>query len=272
MTFTRSATAPDAAPRDAHMPYVPADLTSETFMTIDRRASSAAEPSERREIPDATVGRLPVYLRALRELLAVRGLSVSSKELAIAAGVNPAQLRKDLSYLGSYGTRGVGYDVTNLIDQISSVLGLGRDWSVIMVGAGHLGRALAGYAGFSARGFRIAAITDADPRLVGAQVAGLTVRAMETLPELVTQHKVEIGIIATPAEACQQVCDQLVAAGVTSILNFAPCLLAVPDGVEVRKVDVAMELQILSFHEHRRRGGAMAPPAVAAPPAVEVER
>jgi redox-sensing transcriptional repressor len=233
-------------------------------MTIDGCADSAtkrpaeAAPPERREVPAATVGRLPLYLRALHDLVGARRLSVSSKELAGAAGVNPAQLRKDLSYLGSYGTRGVGYDITNLIDQISFVLGLGRDWSVVMVGAGHLGRALAGYAGFSTRGFRIAAITDADPNLVGAQVAGLAVREMAALPMLVAQHKVEIGIIATPAEACQQVCDQLVSAGVSSILNFAPCLLSVPDGIEVRKVDVAMELQILSFHEHRRRGGLVA--------------
>ncbi len=212
-----------------------------------------------REIPAATVSRLPLYLRTLHDLSEDSQSSVSSKELASAAGVNPAQLRKDLSYLGSYGTRGVGYDVAQLLDEISYVLGLGRDWSVVMVGAGHLGRALAGYAGFSSRGFRIAALTDADPRLIGTHVAGLTVHAMDQLAALVAVHKAEIGIIATPAHASQQVCDQLVAAGVTSILNFAPCLLSVPERVEVRKVDVAMELQILSFHEHRRRNGDSLP-------------
>ncbi len=215
----------------------------------------ADEALLQREIPAATVSRLPLYLRTLHDVSEAGQDSVSSAELAGAAGVNPAQLRKDLSYLGSYGTRGVGYDVAHLLDEISYVLGLGRDWSVIMVGAGHLGRALAGYAGFSSRGFRIAALADADPPLIGTSVAGLTVHDMDQLPTLVAVHKVEIGIIATPAHASQQVCDQLVAAGVTSILNFAPCLLSVPERVEVRKVDVAMELQILSFHEHRRRNG-----------------
>ncbi|MGH3545033.1 MAG: redox-sensing transcriptional repressor Rex [Mycobacteriales bacterium] len=206
-----------------------------------------------REIPVATVNRLPLYLRTLHDLNDAGQASVSSQQLAGAAGVNPSQLRKDLSYLGSHGTRGVGYDVAHLLQEISYVLGLGRDWSVVMVGAGHLGRALAGYAGFSSRGFAIAALVDADPQLIGTDVAGLTVRGMDELAELVAAHKVEIGIIATPAEASQQVCDQLVAAGVSSILSFAPCLLSVPERVEVRKVDVAMELQILSFHEHRRR-------------------
>ncbi|MGH3802234.1 MAG: redox-sensing transcriptional repressor Rex [Pseudonocardiaceae bacterium] len=225
-------------------------------MTTQQHADGVLAAA-RRDIPTATVSRLPLYLRTLHDLAGASQLSVSSKELASAAGVNPAQLRKDLSYLGSHGTRGVGYDVTNLIGQISFVLGLGRDWSVVMVGAGHLGRALAGYSGLGSRGFRIAAVADADPGLIGASFAGLTVQGMEALPAIVAESNVEIGIIATPAHASQQVCDQLVAAGVTGSLNFAPCLLSVPDGVEVRKVDFAMELQILSFHEHRRRSGEL---------------
>jgi redox-sensing transcriptional repressor len=213
----------------------------------------AARSSGRdRGIPDATVARLPVYLRALHTL-ADEGLdTASSEDLAAAAGVNSAKLRKDLSHLGSYGTRGVGYDIAVLIDQISLALGLTQHWTVVLVGVGNLGHALAGYAGFSSRGFRIAALLDADHSRVGEQIAGLTVRHISDLDDIVATEHISIGVIATPAGAAQEVCDQLVAAGVTSVLNFAPCVLAVPDGVDVRKVDLAIELQILSFHEHRK--------------------
>ena len=190
-------------------------------------------------IPDATVARLPVYLRALTAL-AERGVeTVSSEELAAAAGVNSAKLRKDLSHLGSYGTRGVGYDVEYLVYQISRELGLTQDWRVVIVGVGNLGHALANYGGFASRGFRVVALLDADPRRVGEQIAGLAdppgrrARAGRR-----ASASVQIGVIATPAEAAQGVCDRLVAAGVTSMLNFAPCVLAVPDGVDVRKVDL----------------------------------
>lgn len=205
-----------------------------------------------RAIPAATVARLPGYLRVLGEFANGKQSRISSSQLAIAAGVNPAKLRKDLSHLGSYGVRGVGYTVEHLTDQISRALGLNRDWPVVVVGVGHLGRALVGYDGFAARGFRIAALVDANPSIVGQRVSGLPVHDMAQLSALVSADRVKIGIIATPAMAAQDVCDQLVSAGVTSILNFAPCVLTAASGIEVRKVDVAMELQILSFHEHRR--------------------
>jgi len=211
-------------------------------------------PSSGRErgIPEATVARLPVYLRALHTLADHGSHTVSSDELAAATGVGPAQLRKDLSHLGSYGTRGVGYEVAVLVDSISAALGLTQRWPVLLVGVGNLGHALAGYAGFASRGFRIAALLDADPARVGEVVDGTAVRHVDELEAVVTEHGACIGVIATPASSAQEVCDRLVEAGVTSILNFAPCLLAVPEGVDVRKVDLALELQILAFHQTRR--------------------
>ncbi|GIJ21638.1 redox-sensing transcriptional repressor Rex [Micromonospora lutea] len=198
------------------------------------------------------MARLPEYLRALHNLAETGHETVSSEGLANAAGVNSAKLRKDLSQLGSYGTRGVGYDVGLLIDQIEYVLGLTQRRAVVLVGVGNLGHALAGYDGFASRGFRIAALLDADQELVGEEINGLVVQHIDDLPQVAAEESIAIGVIATPAAAAQRVADQLVAVGVTSILNFAPCVLSVPEGVDVRKVDLAIELQILSFHEHRK--------------------
>jgi redox-sensing transcriptional repressor len=206
----------------------------------------------RRSIPDATVARLAVYLRVLTALAEQGTVTVSSEELASAAGVNSAKLRKDLSYLGSYGVRGVGYDVALLVERIARGLGLTRGRAVALIGIGNLGHALAGYGGFASRGFRIAALLDADASRVGELIAGLSVRHIDDLAEIVRTEHVSIGVIATPAQAAQDVCDRLVAAGVTSILNFAPAVLVVPEYVDVRKVDLAVELQILSFHEQRK--------------------
>ena len=210
------------------------------------------EPTTRRGIPEATVARLPVYLRALTGLEERGVRTVSSEELAAAAGVNSAKLRKDFSHLGSYGVRGVGYDVEYLMYQISRELGLTQDWPVAIVGIGNLGHALAGYGGFATRGFRVVALFDADPHVVGEVVAGLPVRPISELPEFCEREPIAIGVVATPAGPAQDVCDLLVAAGVRSVLNFAPCVLQVPDGVHVRKVDLATELQILAFHEQRK--------------------
>jgi redox-sensing transcriptional repressor len=204
------------------------------------------------DLPEATVARLPEYLRALHHLAETGFDTVSSEGLATAAGVNSAKLRKDLSHLGSYGTRGVGYDVTLLIAQIEHVLGLTQRRGVALVGVGNLGHALAGYTGFGNRGFRFVALFDADPARVGERINGLVVCDIEDLPAVVAAEAISIAVIATPADAAQEVADRLVAAGITSILNFAPCVLTVPDGVDVRKVDLAVELQILSFREHRK--------------------
>lgn len=209
-------------------------------------------PSRDRGIPEATVARLPLYLRALNGM-AERGVAtVSSEDLAVAAGVNSAKLRKDLSHLGSYGTRGVGYDVEYLVYQISRELGLTQDWAVAIVGVGNLGRALANYGGFVSRGFRVAALLDADPEVVGDDIAGLNVEHIDELEAVIKRRGVSIVVLATPAAAAQELCDRVIAVGVTSILNFAPVVLSVPDGVDVRKVDLSIELQILAFHEQRK--------------------
>jgi redox-sensing transcriptional repressor len=204
------------------------------------------------DLPDATVARLPEYLRALHHLSEGGHDTVSSEELAAAAGVNSAKLRKDLSHLGSYGTRGVGYDIGLLAAQIEQVLGLHEPRAVALVGVGSLGRALARYGGFGSRGFHIVAMFDSDPGRVGERINGLTVRPAGELRDAVARDGISIGMIATPAAAAQAVADALVDAGVVSILNFAPCVLTTPPGVDVRKVDLAIELQILSFHAHRR--------------------
>jgi redox-sensing transcriptional repressor len=213
---------------------------------------SQHRPGGLSELPEATVARLPEYLRALHGLADAGHDTVSSEGLASAAGVNSAKLRKDLSHLGSYGTRGVGYDVALLIEQIEYVLGLTQHRAVALVGVGNLGHALAGYAGFASRGFRIVALFDSDPAKVGERINGLTVRHIDELARVADEESIAIGVIATPAASAQSVADELVAAGVTSILNFAPCVLSVPSNVDVRKVDLAVELQILSFHEHRK--------------------
>jgi redox-sensing transcriptional repressor len=218
-----------------------------------RRALRAADLNgDARVVPEATVARLATYLRALGALSGRGVVTVSSEELAAAAGVNSAKLRKDLSFLGSYGVRGVGYDVATLIEELSRTLGLTEHRPVALIGVGNLGQALAGYAGFASRGFRIAALIDADPSRVGSTIRGLKVRNISELDEVVQECGIAIAVVAVPASAAQEVCDRVVAAGVTSILNFAPVVVSVPPHVDLRKVDLAAELQILSFHESRK--------------------
>jgi redox-sensing transcriptional repressor len=206
----------------------------------------------RRRIPEATVARLPVYLRILSERFDSGVTSMSSEELADFAGLNAAKVRKDLSYLGSYGTRGVGYDVEFLVYQIRRELGLTHDWPVVIVGAGNLGQALAGYNGFGDRGFPVGGIVDVDPAKIGSVVGGVRVRHLDELAQVVQSRNISIGVVATPGSAAQAAADALVAAGITSLLNFAPTVLNVPAGISVRKVDLAVELQILSYYEQRR--------------------
>jgi redox-sensing transcriptional repressor len=219
-----------------------------------------------RPIPEATVGRLPVYLRALVDIAESGVGTVSSEELAEAAGVNSAKVRKDLSHLCSYGTRGVGYDVAYLIHQIRRELGLTQDWPIVIAGIGNLGHALANYRGFPERGFSVAALVDVDPSKVGQRVGDVPIHHVDDLPAIVRERGIAIGVIATPATAVQEIADRLVEAGIRSILNFAPAMIVVADGISVRKVDLAVELQILAFYEQRkatlaevrRRGRAVA--------------
>jgi redox-sensing transcriptional repressor len=205
----------------------------------------------RRHIPDATVARLPVYLRVLYELAEAKVANVSSERLAELAGVNAAMVRKDLSQLGSYGTRGVGYDVDHLLYEITSELGLTEPRPIVVVGAGNLGRALANYGGFDDRGYPVLAVVDVDPAVIGREVHGMAVRHIDELASIVGTSVTTIGVIATPASGAQEAADRLVAAGVRSILNFAPVVLSVPPTVSMRKVDLAVELQVLSFYQRR---------------------
>jgi len=209
-------------------------------------------PVSQRPVPEATVGRLPLYLRALVDLAARGDATISSETLAAAAGVNSAKVRKDLSYLGSYGTRGVGYDVAYLLHQVRRELGLTQDWPVLIAGAGNLGHALSNYRGFGQRGFRVVAIVDVDPSKVGERIGDLSVRHLDELAQMVAEQEVAIGVICTPGESAQEVADRMVAAGLRSILNFAPAVIATPPDVSVRKVDLSTELQILAYYEQRK--------------------
>jgi redox-sensing transcriptional repressor len=204
----------------------------------------------RRRIPEATVARLPVYLRSLLEVADGQATTISSERLAEMAGVNAAKVRKDLSYLGSYGTRGVGYDIEYLLFQMSRELGLTHDWPVVIVGIGNLGAALANYAGFTDRGFPVVALVDADARKVGEQLGDLTVRHIDDLPAIAAEHGIAIGIIATPAAVAQDVADLLVAAGINSVLNFAPAVVSVPDSASQGRP--GRRAADLSFYQQHR--------------------
>lgn len=209
-----------------------------------------------RRIPEATVARLPVYQRILEELLRSGTTTVSSELLASAARVNAAKVRKDLSLLGSFGTRGAGYDTAFLIEQIDHQLGLDRVWPVIIAGIGNLGRALARSQGFAARNFDVTALLDTDPSIIGQRVDDVMVRHPDELPAIAATAPLAIGVIATPASVAQRVADLMVAAGLRSILNFAPCVLEVPANVLLRYVDLSIELQVISFYQSRLLGSA----------------
>jgi redox-sensing transcriptional repressor len=204
-----------------------------------------------RQIPPATVHRLPIYLRCLSSC---GSQTISSETLAKLARVNSAKVRKDLSFLGSYGTRGVGYDVDHLVYQISRELGLTKDWAVGIVGMGNLGSALAQYGGFGERGFAILGLFDIDPAIIGTDIGGRVVESITDLKKATEERQLSIGVITTPAGAAQNVADRMVAAGITSILNFAPTVLSVPENVDVRRVDLSTELQICSFYLARSSG------------------
>jgi redox-sensing transcriptional repressor len=202
-----------------------------------------------RRIPEPTVIRLPIYQRVL-SALSGRGVeTVSSAELAGAAGVNAAKVRKDLSHFGTYGTPGTGYDVDFLLGQIQRELGTNEERPVVIVGLGHLGHALSRSQGFVSGGFRLAGLFDNDPSTVGTEVAGEMVRHVGELGRICSKEQVAIGIITTPPSAAQDVADALVEAGVDAILNFAPAVVSVPGTVQVRHVDFSAELQVLAFYQ-----------------------
>jgi redox-sensing transcriptional repressor len=197
------------------------------------------------------VARLPVYQRILEELLRSGNATVSSELLASSARVNAAKVRKDLSLLGSFGTRGAGYDAAFLIEQIDRQLGLDREWRVVIAGIGNLGRALARSQGFAARNFNVAALLDTDPAIIGERVDGVEVRHPDDLPAIAAELPLAIGVITTPASVAQRAADTMISAGVRSILNFAPQVLEVPSDVLLRYVDLSIELQVMSFYQAR---------------------
>ena len=200
------------------------------------------------------MSRLPVYLRVLYDLATDHVTNVSSERLAELAGVNAAKVRKDLSYLGSYGTRGVGYDVEYLLYQMNRELGMTREWPIIIVGAGNLGLALANYAGFDERGYPVAALLDIDPDKVGRELNGVGFATSMNSNRSLARGEPRSESSQRRRPAPQDAADRLGQAGIQSILNFAPVVLSVPRGVTVRKVDLAVELQILSFYQLRRSG------------------
>lgn len=200
------------------------------------------------EIPDVVVRRLPLYIRTLSDLLAAGMTTVSSTGLGETIGVTAAQIRRDLSYFGKFGKQGKGYDVRSLIDQIKVILNLDQTWPVAVVGIGNLGEAVVRYRGFASNNFPIAALFDHGTHRVGQQIDGLPIHALVDMPEIVHEQGIKIAILAVPAAAAQEVTDRLVAAGVTSILNYAPVILQVPATVKVRSIDPISALQSMSYY------------------------
>jgi redox-sensing transcriptional repressor len=200
------------------------------------------------DIPEVVVERLPVYARALQDLLSQGREVVSSQELGDQLGVTPAQIRKDLSYFGRFGKQGRGYNIGRLVEELRQILGLERDWAVVLVGVGYLGKAILHYGGFAPQGFHIVAAFDSDPLTVGQEIAGLRVQNVDRLSEILRARPVEIGIVAVPALVAQEIIDLLVTSGVQAILNYAPIAARVPPGVHVRHIDPVLALQSMTFY------------------------
>lgn len=200
------------------------------------------------EIPDVVIDRLPIYARALA-LLERNGRDVvSSQELGAQLGVTPAQIRKDLSYFGRFGKQGRGYSVPRLLEELRQILGLDREWLMVLVGVGQLGRAILAYGGFAPQGFRIIGAFDADPTLVGQEINDLTIKPASELKLALEQRPVDIGIVATPASHAQHVIDDLVGCGVKAILNYAPIAAHVPPDVHIKDIDPVLSLQSMTFY------------------------
>lgn len=200
------------------------------------------------EIPDVVIDRLPVYARALASLERAGREVVSSQELGSLLGITPAQIRKDLSYFGRFGKQGRGYNVKRLLEELHQILGLDREWTMVLVGVGQLGRAILQYGGFGPQGFRILAAFDTDAKVIGETIESLVVRPVDHLQESLGGMHVDIGIVATPAVAAQQVIDALVACGVQAILNYAPIAAHVPPHVHIKDIDPVLSLQSMTFY------------------------
>jgi redox-sensing transcriptional repressor len=218
-------------------------------------SSSKPKPSATpREVPAIVVSRLSLYLRELQHLVRAGRATVSSSQLATLFGFTDAQVRKDLAYFGHFGHPGIGYRCTELIAEIRRILGTDRQWIVTMVGVGNMGRALLRYKGFAAQGFRVVAAFDRDSRIVGSQIEGVPVYDVAELGEIVRRQKIQLGMITVPATQAQQVADQLVAAGILGIVNFAPVTLSLPETIGLVGVDLTTELEQLAFSVANRPG------------------
>ncbi|MDP3767002.1 MAG: redox-sensing transcriptional repressor Rex [Dehalococcoidia bacterium] len=215
------------------------------------RARTADHPEERTvplEIPEVVIDRLPVYARALSALQRQGREVVNSQELGERLGVTPAQIRKDLSYFGRFGKQGRGYNVGRLLEELRQILGLTREWSMVLVGVGRLGRAIVGYAGFAPQGFRIIEAFDADPQIVGTKIDGLVVKDVSTLPDVLRRKKAQLAIVAVPGSSAQEVIDMLVSCGIKAILNYAPIAPQAPPDVHIKDIDPVLALQSMTFY------------------------
>lgn len=211
-------------------------------------SSSKAQPGDSDgAVPKAVVSRLSLYLRQLQHEVRDGQETISSKELGRLLGFTDAQVRKDLAYFGHFGYPGIGYRCDELIAAIKRILGTDQQWPVVLVGVGNLGRALLGYKGFAQRGFRIVAAFDSAPEVVGTEVEGIHVYHLDNLPEVARVNKIRLGIVAVPGPAAQGVADRLVGVGVEGVLNFAPVTIVLPEGISVVGVDLAIELEQLTF-------------------------
>ena len=200
------------------------------------------------EIPEVVIDRLPIYVRALTVLDRQGRDVVNSQELGGKLGVTPAQIRKDLSYFGRFGKQGRGYNVKRLLEELHQILGITREWSMVLVGVGQLGRAILGYGGFAPQGFRIVGAFDVDSAAVGERVNGLEVMSIDVLPEEMRRLNAQLGIVAVPAASAQEVIDTLVASGVKAILNYAPIAAHVPPDVRIKDIDPVLALQSMTFY------------------------
>jgi len=200
------------------------------------------------DIPDIVIGRLPLYLRALNQLVQQGQTITSSHELGHQLGISSAQIRKDLSHFGEFGKQGTGYQISHLQAQLKQILQVNREWPMIVVGAGDLGRALAHYGGFVERGFRVVGVFDNDTQKIGTGNGDLKVRDIRELTDFLNTHNVRIAMLAVPGGVAQQVCDTLVNAGVRAILNYAPITLIVPENVHVQYIDPVMHLQRMTYY------------------------
>lgn len=208
--------------------------------------------------PDVVIRRLPLYARSLRYLLQEGVHSVSSQELGERINVTAAQIRKDLSYFGEFGKQGIGYDVEKLLNHIEGILGLTHEWPVALVGVGNLGQAIARYEGFRSKGIYIVSLFDSDPDKIGKEVMGISILNDEQIPSVVREKGIKLAIVAVPAHRAQEVTDMLVAAGVRAILNYAPIIIQVPDGVWVRCIDPVAVLHSMTYYLAREEQATLA--------------